>query len=234
MEMQDYKRALYDFSAAIRAQQNAATRAEQSGATRAEQNKQSNASPTVLAEYYMYAGRCNQMLGQYHEALAHYKYGIDKDSAFGELYYHQGLAWVSINKYQNGIDDFQKALQHHQPKDGDNLKFKIWLNLGINLRRVGKLEQSVVELKNAITLQSNKAQAHNNLGLSLFELQDWSEALQSYSKAINLEAQSVADLGLTKEYLALYLNNKGLALYHLRNFQEAITEFDAAIEAADF
>ncbi len=217
MAMQDYKRALYDFSAAIRA----------------EQNKQSNASATDLAEYYMYAGQCNQMLGQYHEALAHYKYGIDKNSAFGELYYHQGLAWVSINKYQNGIDDFQKALQH-LPNNGDNLKFKIWLNLGINLRRVGKLEQSVVELKNAITLQSNKAQAHNNLGLSLFELQDWSEALQSYSKAINLEAQSVADLGLTKEYLALYLNNKGLALYHLRNFQEAITEFDAAIEAADF
>lgn len=201
MAMQDYKRALYDFSAAIRA----------------EQNKQSNASATDLAEYYMYAGQCNQMLGQYHEALAHYKYGIDKNSAFGELYYHQGLAWVSINKYQNGIDDFQKALQH-LPNNGDNLKFKIWLNLGINLRRVGKLEQSVVELKNAITLQSNKAQAHNNLGLSLFELQDWSEALQSYSKAINLEAQSVADLGLTKEYLALYLNNKGLALYHLRNF----------------
>lgn len=217
MAMQDYKRALYDFSAAIRA----------------EQNKQSNASATDLAEYYMYAGQCNQMLGQYHEALAHYKYGIDKNSAFGELYYHQGLAWVSINKYQNGIDDFQKALQH-LPNNGDNLKFKIWLNLGINLRREGKLEQSVVELKNAITLQSNKAQAHNNLGLSLFELQDWSEALQSYSKAINLEAQSVADLGLTKEYLALYLNNKGLALYHLRNFQEAITEFDAAIEAADF
>lgn len=217
MAMQDYKRALYDFSAAIRA----------------EQNKQSNASATDLAEYYMYAGQCNQMLGQYHEALAHYKYGIDKNSAFGELYYHQGLAWVSMNKYQNGIDDFQKALQH-LPNNGDNLKFKIWLNLGINLRRVGKLEQSVVELKNAITLQSNKAQAHINLGLSLFELQDWSEALQSYSKAINLEAQSVADLGLTKEYLALYLNNKGLALYHLRNFQEAITEFDAAIEAADF
>lgn len=217
MAMQDYKRALYDFSAAIRA----------------EQIKQSNASATDLAEYYMYAGQCNQMLGQYHEALAHYKYGIDKNSAFGELYYHQGLAWVSINKYQNGIDDFQKALQH-LPNNGDNLKFKIWLNLGINLRRVGKLEQSVVELKNAITLQSNKAQAHNNLGLSLFELQDWSEALQSYSKAINLEAQSVAELGLTKEYLALYLNNKGLALYHLRNFQEAITEFDAAIEAADF
>lgn len=90
MAMQDYKRALYDFSAAIRA----------------EQNKQSNASATDLAEYYMYAGQCNQMLGQYHEALAHYKYGIDKNSAFGELYYHQGLAWVSINKYQNGIDDF--------------------------------------------------------------------------------------------------------------------------------
>jgi Flp pilus assembly protein TadD len=49
---------------------------------------------------------------------------------------------------------------------GDTVKFKILLNLGINMRRVGNLEQSVQELRKAIDLQPNKAQAHNNLGLS--------------------------------------------------------------------
>lgn len=61
----------------------------------------------------MYAGQCNQMLGQYQEALAHYNYGIDKvdknkliDKESGELYYHRGLAWVSINDYGKAIEDF--------------------------------------------------------------------------------------------------------------------------------
>lgn len=92
MSMQDFKRALYDFSAAIRA----------------EQKKDGLASE--LAEYYMYAGQCNQMLGQYEEALAHYNYGIQKNSESGELFFNRGLAHVSLKNFERGIEDFQKAL----------------------------------------------------------------------------------------------------------------------------
>jgi len=46
------------------------------------------------------------MLGQYNEALAHYSYGLDKNRESGELYYHRGLAQVSINEYGKGIEDF--------------------------------------------------------------------------------------------------------------------------------
>ena len=56
MHLLEYKRALYDFSAAIRA----------------EGRVPGGGSPSFLAEFYMYAGQCNQMLGQYEEALAHY------------------------------------------------------------------------------------------------------------------------------------------------------------------
>lgn len=41
------------------------------------------------------------------------------------------------------------------------------------------------------------------------------------------------DLGLSKDYLSLYLNNRGLAYYHLKNFTDAIKDFDDAIEAVD-
>jgi hypothetical protein len=44
--MRDYKRALYDFSAAIRAESN-----------------QAQVQEGFLAEFYMYAGMCNNMLG---------------------------------------------------------------------------------------------------------------------------------------------------------------------------
>jgi len=64
MAMQDYKRALYDFSAAIRAE------------SKPDEKKEVNKN---LAEYYMYAGQCNQNLGQYEEALAHYDIAKKKD-----------------------------------------------------------------------------------------------------------------------------------------------------------
>jgi len=84
-------------------------------------------------------------------------------------------------------------------------------------------------LRKAVDLQPNKAQALNNLGLSYFELEDWEEALTQYTKAINIEMASTTELGLSKEYLSLYLNNRGLAYYHLRNFEDAIKDYNDAI-----
>jgi tetratricopeptide (TPR) repeat protein len=43
----------------------------------------------------------------------------------------------------------------------------------------------------------------------------------------------VNELGLTKEYLSLFLNNRGLAYYHLKNFTDAIKDFDDAISSVD-
>ena len=47
--------------------------------------------------------------------------------------------------------------------------YKNRFNLGITLRRLGRLEDSVDELRKACDLQNNKSAAHNNLGLSQFE-----------------------------------------------------------------
>lgn len=126
------------------------------------------------------------MLGQYDEALSHYNYGIEKNNQSVELFYNRGLAFVSKEMYQQGIDDFNKALSIQTPNQTTG--FKILLNLGINLRRVGKLDESIAKLKAAIELQPDKAQAWNNLGLSLFEQEDsWDESLTAYSKAIQIE-----------------------------------------------
>lgn len=90
-------------------------------------------------------------------------------------------------------------------------------NLGINLRRVNNLDASIDNLRKSIDIQPNTAKAHNNLGLSYFEKEDFEEALTYYSKAINIEVTATAELGVSKEYLSLYLNNRGLAYYHTRN-----------------
>lgn len=62
--------------------------------------------------------------------------------------------------------------------------------MGINLRRVNKLAESIETLTKAADAQPNKAQAHNNLGLSKYENNDFEEAITSYTKAINLETSN--------------------------------------------
>jgi len=49
------------------------------------------------------------MLGQYEEALSHYNYGIDKNKDSCEIYFHRGLAYVSLTNFEKGIEDFKQA-----------------------------------------------------------------------------------------------------------------------------
>lgn len=120
--------------------------------------------------------------------MAYYDYGIKKSTENTEIFFHRGLAHVSLHNYEKGIEDFEVANKTPPSSPGDTIKFKILLNLGINLRRINKLEESITYLKKACDLSPNKPQAHNNLGLSYFEKEEWDEALSSYTKAINLES----------------------------------------------
>ena len=92
------------------------------------------------------------MLGQYEEALAYYDYGIKKSADNTEIFFHRGLAHVSLHNYQKGIEDFEVANKTPPSSSGDAIKFKIPLNLGINLRRINKLEESIFYLKKACDL----------------------------------------------------------------------------------
>lgn len=98
----------------------------------------------------MYAGQCNQMLGQYEEALSHYNYGVAKNPEYGDIYFHRGLAYVSLTNFEKGIEDFNLA--RDKPTQGEVNKFRILLNLGINLRRVNQLGKSIETLKKAIEI----------------------------------------------------------------------------------
>ena len=104
MMMHDYKRALYDFSAAILNE----TRAF---------NKQPilpGRSEGGLASFYMHGGMCNYYLGQYEEALAHYEIAISKnpdDDLLSKIFYNKGLANASLMRYDDAISDQLQAYE---------------------------------------------------------------------------------------------------------------------------
>ena len=67
-------------------------------------------------------------------------------------------------------------------------------------------------------MRNDRPSAHNNLGLSHFENDEFEEALICYKKAIDLEPSSV------------HYNNRGLAFYHFDKLEEAAGDFEKAIE----
>jgi tetratricopeptide (TPR) repeat protein len=66
-------------------------------------------------------------------------------------------------------------------------------------------------------MRNDRPSAHNNLGLSYFENDEFDEALIHYKKAIDLEPSSV------------HYNNRGLAYYHFDKLIEAKKDFEDAI-----
>ena len=96
MMMHDYKRALYDFSAAILNQQRHEGKQQFHGLVH-----DKNETPG-LALFYLFGGQCNFYLGQYEEALAHYEIALkhDRDDANKkDIYYNKGLANASLMRY---------------------------------------------------------------------------------------------------------------------------------------
>lgn len=70
----------------------------------------------------------------------------------------------------------------------------------------------------AVGQQGDNDAAHNNLGLSLFEREDFEEAVNEFTKAIGLAAHSY------------HYNNRGLAYYHMGLFDEALSDYNEAIK----
>ena len=104
MMMHDYKRALYDFSAAILNETRSPNKQPYSLGVKQEGGN---------ALFYMCGGQCNYYLGQYEEALAHYEIALQKDKdkqLTGLIYYNKGLANASLMRYDEAIKDQELAL----------------------------------------------------------------------------------------------------------------------------
>lgn len=197
--MGDFQRALYDFSVAIRI-----------GNDQREDGE-------VLSKFYNHAGMQHYELAQLDEALQHYNVAIKYYNQEGHYYYNRALVKSRLNKVEEAIDDYTKSLELFSSGESEN-KYQAFFNRGICLRRIGRLDKSIEDFKEAIKMRNDKPSAHNNLGLSHFENEEFEEALIHYGKAISIEPSSV------------HFNNRGLAYYHFDKLEEAKADFDKAID----
>jgi len=90
--------------------------------------------------------------------------------------------------------------------------------LAVIAAQTGQTERAAELFKRAIKLNSTVPPVHRNVGMALFELKRFREALASYDKAIALKP----------DYAECY-NSRGLALQELKRPAEALVAYDKAI-----
>ena len=93
-----------------------------------------------------------------------------------------------------------------------------WKVLGVVLKQMGKINESLVASQKSVQLEPRDSEAHNNLGITLKELDRLNEAEASYRKAIALKPD------LTEAH-----NNLGNMLKKLGRLVEAEASYRQAI-----
>lgn len=135
----------------------------------------------TIAEHWNFCGQCYYEMGQYEEALRHYESAVKKDNQNGLYYYNRALVKAKLDKLEEAIGDYTKSIEFLTEQ---KYIYQARFNKGVCLRRLGRLEESIEDLKQAVALQPEKASAHNNLGLSYFEKEDFEDAISEFSTAI--------------------------------------------------
>ena len=81
---------------------------------------------------------------------------------------------------EEAVGHFQRALQHF------GYRADLLTNLGLTLARLGRSDEAVHALRNALLLDPRLREAHLNLGLSLLGQRRFEEAAGVFSQALTL------------------------------------------------
>ena len=106
-----------------------------------------NASQEKIGEHWNYCGQCYMELGQYEDALRHFESAIKKDQKNGMFYYNRAQVKAKLDKLEDAIHDYNIALQHLVDT---NYQFNSFFNKGNCLRRLGRLDDSIDDLRKAV------------------------------------------------------------------------------------
>jgi tetratricopeptide (TPR) repeat protein len=127
-------------------------------------------------------------------------------------YNNRGNAYLLLGKYQQAIEDFNKALEQ-------NHNFaKAYNNRGLAYKNLGNYQLAIEDFSVSIRKNNREPIAYLNRGNVFRSLGDYQKAIEDYSKAIELDPR--------KED---FYNNRGNAFLILGQYQKAIGDFNIAI-----
>jgi tetratricopeptide (TPR) repeat protein len=97
-----------------------------------------------------------------------------------EAYYRRGCAYARLDKLQEALDDFQRALALKPDHAAAHY------HRGLVRARQGKVEEAIADWSRTIALQPDHAEAYAMRGDAYERLNRWDEAAGDYAKLVDL------------------------------------------------
>lgn len=100
---------------------------------------------------------CYKKLGNYEESVKDYTNAIRLESNNGNFYYNRAISYMLLNPpdYEKALEDYDLAV-NHMPTN----KYRPLFNRGNCLRKMGRIAESIVDLKQAVFPTSRAMSAH--------------------------------------------------------------------------
>jgi tetratricopeptide (TPR) repeat protein len=150
-------------------------------------------------------GRNAEAIKHYYEAL------LTKSKYWPGIYLNLGVALMSVDKINESIDNFSKAIQI-KPDFAEAHN-----NMGIAMERHGNLAEAVSHYCEALRIKPDYAETHNNMGIALEKQGNFSEAIRHYFEALQINPK----------YASAH-NNLGNAMAQQGNFETAVYHYQEA------
>jgi len=164
------------------------------------------------AEGLFYLGNAFCDRGLFKSGIGCYDESLKLEEYAGS-YNNRGIAYAKLNKYEQAIEDFSKAIE----LDPDFAE--AYNNRGLSYAELNEHEQAIKDYDKAIELNPNYAVAYNNRGNAYAKLNKYKQAIEDYDRAIKLNPA-----------LAGAYNNRGIAYAKLNKYERAIKDYGKAIE----
>ena len=135
---------------------------------------------------------------QFRQAIDIYSIILHKqlDPAIGSLIYnHRGMALFALAEYQQGIEDFNNALEHNEENT------RAWINRGLAYRVLEKFDQSLEDYDKAIEMAPQQYEGYWGRAQTCFEMKLHSRALGDCRKTLERNPDFSPALELEKTLL---------------------------------
>ncbi|PGH14956.1 hypothetical protein AJ80_05719 [Polytolypa hystricis UAMH7299] len=181
-----------------------------SEAAMADLNKSIELDPSLVQSYVK---RASLHLEQGDKAAAakDFELAIAQNKDDPDIYYHRAQLHLILNELGDAAKDYQKSI------DVDREFIYSHIQLGVTQYKMGSVASAMATLRRSVKKFENVSDVYNYYGELLLDQQKYSEAIENFDKAMELETKN-KPWGIN----VLPLINKALALYQWKqDFQEA-------------
>lgn len=187
----------------------------------------------LIGRTYNEQGRCQEALAPLNQAFALFSAPPPEqqsDYQLASVQLNLGNAYDHLGRYQEALDAYRSALNHAERHGDPDFAMQIRNNIGIPLKKLGRLDESeqvlreVLRYATAKGYQKDMAAANDNLGDLYMIRGDFLRALELYHRAILQTAPGFRDKSIEqnpdkealkeaadKKRLLNFLNNKANA-----------------------